>query len=62
MLSRLHGIARLSVKTPDKWLYLGSDEVGRPLEIVAIQGDDGVEVVIHAMKMRKRYLRRGGKR
>lgn len=46
---------------PDKWLYLGVDADGTSLEIVTIQGDDEVEVVIHAMKMRKKYLRRGGR-
>lgn len=40
---------------PDKWLYIGADRSGRPLEIVTVRGDDGTEVVIHAMKLRKKY-------
>lgn len=59
MLSR-HWRRTLIGEDPDQWLYLGVDGVGRSLEIVVIQGDDGVEVVIHAMKLRKKYLRRGG--
>lgn len=45
---------------PDKWLYVGVDGAARPLEIVTVQGDDGVEVVIHAMKLRKKYYSEGG--
>lgn len=45
---------------PDKWLYVGVDGAARPLEIVTVQGDDGVEVVIHAMKLRKKYYPEGG--
>lgn len=42
---------------PDKWLYIGFDGAGRALEVVTIVGSDGVEVAIHAMKARKKYLR-----
>ncbi|WP_141401499.1 hypothetical protein [Ornithinimicrobium cerasi] len=45
---------------PDRWLYVGVDGSARPLEIVAVAGDDGAEVVIHAMKLRKRYFPKGG--
>ncbi len=40
---------------PDRWLYVGVDGAARPLEIVTVEGDDGEEVVIHAMKLRKKY-------
>lgn len=46
---------------PDRWLYIGVDGSARPLEIVTIQGDDGEETVIHAMKLRKKYYPRGGR-
>ncbi len=36
------------------------DGSARPLEIVTVTGDDGKEVVIHAMKLRKRYHPKGG--
>ncbi len=44
---------------PDRWLYVGVDGSARPLEIVTVAGDDGEEVVIHAMKLRKRYYPKG---
>lgn len=40
---------------PARWLYVGVDGSARPLEIVTIEGEDGTEVVIHAMKLRKKY-------
>lgn len=46
---------------PDRWLYIGVDGTARPLEIVTVQGDDGAEVVIHAMKLRKKYYPEGGR-
>lgn len=46
---------------PDKWLYIGVDGAARPLEIVTVQGDDGTEVVIHAMKLRLKYYPKGGR-
>lgn len=46
---------------PDRWLYVGVDASARPLEIVTVAGDDGAEVVIHAMKLRKRYYPKGGR-
>lgn len=45
---------------PDRWLYVGVDGAARPLEIVTVAGDDGAEVVIHAMKLRRRYYPKGG--
>ncbi|MCL3778616.1 MULTISPECIES: hypothetical protein [unclassified Actinomyces] len=41
---------------PVRWLYVGFDGVGRVLEIVTVVGDDGQEVVIHAMRARRQYL------
>lgn len=46
---------------PTRWLYIGFDGAARALEIVSIEGDDGTEVVIHAMKLRKRYFPEGGR-
>jgi hypothetical protein len=42
-------------------LYVGVDVSARPLEIVTVARDDGAEVVIHAMKFRKRYYPKGGR-
>ena len=38
-----------------KVLYLGPDRAGSLLEVVAVSRDDGTEIVIHAMRMRRRY-------
>ena len=38
-----------------KVLYLGPDRSGNMLEVVSVLRDDGTEIVIHAMAMRKRY-------
>lgn len=46
---------------PDRWLYVGVDGSARPLEVITVAGDDGAEVVIHAMKLRKQYYPRGGR-
>jgi uncharacterized DUF497 family protein len=42
---------------PDRVLVLGDDHAGVPIEILAIEDDSGGLVVIHAMKMRRRYRR-----
>lgn len=39
----------------DRLVFLGDDEEGRPLEVMAVELDDGVLLVIHAMQMRERY-------
>lgn len=39
----------------DKVLYLGPDRAGNLLEVVAVQREDGSEVAIHAMQMRRTY-------
>lgn len=46
---------------PGKWLYVGVDGAARPLEIVTVEGEDGVEVVVHAMKLRRKYYPEGGR-
>ena len=51
----------LVAEDPDRWIYVGVDGSARPLEIVTVAGDDGVEVVIHAMKLRKQYYPEGGR-
>lgn len=38
-----------------KVLYLGPDRSGNLLEIVTVLRDDGTEIVIHAMRMRRLY-------
>ncbi len=38
-----------------KVLYLGPDRAGNMLEVVSVLRDEGTELVIHAMAMRKRY-------
>ena len=38
-----------------KVLYLGADRAGNMLEVIAIERDDGTEIVIHAMRMRRLY-------
>ena len=42
---------------PWRLLYLGPDRSGNFLEVVTIERDDGIELVIHAMRMRKVYER-----
>jgi uncharacterized membrane protein len=41
----------------DLILFLGPDVHGVPLEIVAIEEATGVLVVIHAMRLRRKYRR-----
>jgi hypothetical protein len=44
-------------EAPLRVLYIGPDRAGNLLEVVAIERDDGSELAIHAMKMRRRYRR-----
>jgi hypothetical protein len=67
--ARKHGIADRDIKyvfdlaitsvtlreEPTKVMVFGFDTIGRGLEIGYIIGDDGEDVVIHAMKIRKIY-------
>jgi hypothetical protein len=41
----------------DRVVFLGPDAGGVPLEVVGIELDNGDLVVIHAMRMRRRYER-----
>jgi hypothetical protein len=41
----------------DRVLFLGPDASGVPLEVIGIELNDGDLVVIHAMRMRRRYER-----
>lgn len=36
-------------------LYLGPDRAGNLLEVVSVMREDGTEIVIHAMPMRRIY-------
>jgi len=38
-----------------RYVFLGDDEHGRPLEVMAIERQDGSLKVIHAMHLRQRY-------
>lgn len=54
----VHAIERALVAAEDdegKCLYLGPDRAGNLLEVVSVLREDGSEVVIHAMRMRRIY-------
>jgi hypothetical protein len=38
---------------PDKYLYIGFDTNGNPIEILA--NHNGISVIFHAMKLRKEF-------
>jgi hypothetical protein len=42
-------------KDDDRLLYLGDDEEGVTLEVMAVELEDGALFVIHAMPLRKKY-------
>ena len=53
-----HAVQHALVAAEDeegKCLYLGPDRAGNLLEVVSVLRDDGSEVVIHAMRMRRMY-------
>jgi len=53
-----HAVANaLAVGEQDdaKVLYLGPGRSGNLLEVVTVLRDDGTEIVIHAMRMRRSY-------
>ena len=57
-----HATLRFRVPPPagqgdDRVVYLGRDAGGIPLEVVAIEVEDGGLFVIHAMPMRRRYVK-----
>ncbi len=43
--------------TDDRLVFLGPDEEGEILEVMAIETDTGGLVIIHAMPIRDRYLK-----
>lgn len=55
------GVCRRDSEYPDEWdgdprfLFLGADLEGMPLEVVAVAPRDGSLVIIHAMPLRERY-------
>ncbi len=65
--ARKHGVADVDIlhavdhalgaaeQDDGKVLYLGADRAGNMLEVIAIERDDGTEIVIHAMRMRRLY-------
>lgn len=44
-------------KQDDRLLYLGDDQDGMALEVMAVELDDGALYVIHAMSLREKYRR-----
>ncbi len=50
-------LADLDEDNPGRQLRLGFDSSGRILEVVVLRFDSGEELVIHAMKARRHYLR-----
>jgi hypothetical protein len=53
-----HAVEHALVAAEDeegKCLYLGPDRAGNLLEVVSVLREDGSEVVIHAMRMRRMY-------
>jgi hypothetical protein len=53
-----HAVENALVAADDeeaKCLYLGPDRAGNMLEVVSVVKDDGDEIVIHAMRMRRTY-------
>jgi hypothetical protein len=41
----------------DKVLYIGTDLSTRLLEVIIVENRDGEEVIIHAQKLTKKYVR-----
>lgn len=65
--ARKHGIGKVDIEhavehalavgeqDDGKVLYLGPDRAGNLLEVVLVLRDNGTEIVIHAMRMRRIY-------
>lgn len=55
------GVCRRESEFPDEWyddprfLFLGPDLEGMPLEVIAVAPEDGSLMIIHAMPLRERY-------
>ena len=56
MESEVRKALDLDEHTPARQLRLGFDTTGRLLEVVVLHFDSGNELLIHAMKARRRYL------
>jgi hypothetical protein len=50
-----HALVAADEEGTGKVLHLGPDRSGNLLEVVSVMRDDGTEVVIHAMRMRRIY-------
>ncbi len=50
-------LVELDENSPARQLRLGFDSSGRILEVVVLRFDSGEELLIHAMKARRQYLR-----
>jgi hypothetical protein len=59
----LHAVRNYIIKVlnfeddPDKTLYIGTDISTRLLEVIVVENRNGEEVVIHAQKLTKKYIR-----
>jgi hypothetical protein len=42
---------------PDRWLVIGPDRAGNPLEVVVLVTVEDTRLAIHAMSMRAKYRR-----
>lgn len=42
---------------PDRWLVIGPDPAANLLELVVLITSEGDELIIHAMRLRRRYRR-----
>jgi hypothetical protein len=42
---------------PDRWLLIGPDTAGNLLEVVVLTTVEDIQIAIHAMPMRAKYLR-----
>ena len=49
-------VSDLDEDSPGRQFRLGFDAAGRLLELVVLRFDSGNELIIHAMKARRRYL------
>jgi hypothetical protein len=62
VVENAHGVYPIPAAVDPAWqterlLFVGHDSRGVPLEVVAIELDDGDLLVIHAMKLRRSYRR-----
>jgi hypothetical protein len=50
-----HALVAAEYDDDTRVLYLGPDSSGNLIEVVAVARQDGTEIVIHAMNMRRMY-------